>query len=575
MAHEESELEKIRGLLSQNPRGLTIEEVSQLLPMSRPSAAKYLNVMVAQGQAAMRQYGRAKVYSLCERVPFTHMISLSSDLIIVMDKNLFVTQVNDQVLSFFRCEKTDIVGKSLEFTPIGGYLSIDAGMIRGVIDGREMSSDLEVSFEGVLHYFRTRVVPLLFESEEQGVAIVMQDITLLKRSHHELEGLVHERTKELVATNKSLQREIQDHKRAEKDLALSEGKHRTLIETIHEGIWVMDSEGVTTFVNPRMASMLGYLPEEIIGRHLFTYLDEQGITAIRGAFNDVRHISSKHDVRLVRKDGTRVHVLFSFSRMQGNENGYSGIIAGVMDISDRIMLEQALLQTGKKLSLLTSVTRHDVLNLLNVLQGTVGMLEYSTKEPDNTRLLEKIRNTASRIEKEMFFSREFKDVGVNPPLWVNLDTTLDQSVINMDLEGLKIENGLHGLEVYADPLIGKVFSNLVDNTIRHGEGASTISFSYRTMGEDIAVVCEDDGVGVPQGIKSKIFEQNFGRNYGLGLFLVREILSIYGMSISESGIPGRGARFEIRVPEGAFRHVTPVMRMDNIILNENTNTFFT
>ncbi len=553
MAPEENELEKIRDLLSQNPKGLTIEEVSQSVPMSRPSAAKYLNIMVARGLAEMRQYGRAKVFSLCERVSFTDMISLTSDLIVIMDKNLFVTQANDQFLSFFRCDRKDVIDKSLEFTPVGAYLPLRTEMIRDVIGGQIVARDLEVSLEGATHYLRTRIVPLVFESGDQGVAMVMQDITLLKRSQYELEKRVQMRTKELVATNRSLQREIQDHKRAEKNLALSESRYRTLIETIHEGIWVMDHEGITTFVNPTMASMLGYLPGEIVGRHLFSFLDEEGITGLRGALADTQHGASRYDSRLICKDGTRIHVLFSFSHLPGNGNGHSGIIAGVMDISDRIMLEKALFQTGKKLSLITSVTRHDVLNLLNGLQMTVGMLEDSLTEPGNLKLLEKIKNTASGIEMQMLFSREFKEAGVNPPGWVDLDDTLHQSLLTTELDGVNVENDLTGLEVYADPLIRKVFSNLVDNAIRHGNGVSRIRFSYETRGEDVVIICEDDGAGVPEGIKKQIFNKYFGRNHGLGLYLIREILSIYGMTISETGKPGKGATFEIFVPGGTFR----------------------
>ncbi len=509
--------------------------------------------MVARGQAAMRQYGRAKVYSLCERVPFTDMISLTSDLIMIMDKNLFVTQVNNQFLTFFRCEKTDILEKSLEFTPVGGYLSLDIQTVRDVIDGQVMARDLEVTMEGMKHYLRTRIVPLIFESGEQGVAIVMHDITLLKRSQYELERRVQTRTKELVAANRSLQREIQDHKKTEKSLTLSESRYRTLIETIHEGIWVMDHEGITTFVNPTMASMLGYLPEDIAGKHLFSYLDEEGITTIRGALNDPQQGPCRYDLRLVCKDGTMVHVLFSFSHLAGNGNGHSGIIAGVMDISDRIMLEKALFQTGKKLSLITSVTRHDVLNLLNGLRMTVGMLEDSVAEPENKKLLEKIKNTASGIEMQMLFSREFKEAGVNLPGWVDLAATLSQSLILMELDGVEVENALKGLEVYADPLIRKVFPNLVDNAIRHGNGVSKIRFTYHKQGEGVVITCEDNGAGVQEGIKTQIFNKYFGRNHGLGLYLVREILSIYGMSISETGKPGKGARFEIMVPKGSFR----------------------
>jgi len=184
---------------------------------------------------------------------------------------------------------------------------------------------------------------------------------------------------------------------------------------------------------------------------------------------------------------------------------------------------------------------------------TAGMLEDSVTEPENKKLLEKIKNTASGIEMQMLFSREFKEAGANLPGWVDLDATLSQSLIMMELDGVEVENDLKGLEVYADPLIRKVFPNLVDNAIRHGNGVSRIRFSYHGRGEDVVITCEDNGAGVHDGIKTQIFNKYFGRNHGLGLYLVREILSIYVLSISETGKPGEGARFEILVPKGSFR----------------------
>jgi len=555
MPGQERELGKIRSLLSQNPKGLTIEEISHLIPLSRPSTAKYVNILVARGQAEMRQYGRAKVYSLCERIPVNHMLSLSSDLILVMDRNLFIIQANDQFLSFFRLEKPDITGKSFEFSPVAGIIPIDTGTFKTVLDGREYNQDIQVDFKDRLYYFHARVVPLVFESADVGLALILQDITSLMRSHHELEELVKERTKELLTTNKRLFQEIQNHKRMEKRLAESERIHRTLIDTIHEGIMALDHEGIITFVNPRMASMLGYIPEMMTGRHLFTYLDDQGVIDIRELFKKATVFPKMLDLKLICADATRIPVLFSFSRIDDPQNNQFGIIAGVIDISDRILLEQALLQTGKKLSLLSSVTRHDVLNLLNVLQGTLSLLEQSKNDTEKVILLEKARNTASRIEKQMVFSREFKEVGMAAPRWLDIGDVLQRTLMTMDLERLKIQNDLHGLEVYADPMIEKVLSNLIDNTRRHGQGATNIRFRRKDSDACQVIIVEDDGIGVPDNLKGLIFEKHFGRNYGLGLFLVREILSIYGMSITETGTYGKGARFEITVPEGTYRQV--------------------
>ena len=109
------------------------------------------------------------------------------------------------------------------------------------------------------------------------------------------------------------------------------------------------------------------------------------------------------------------------------------------------------------------------------------------------------------------------------------------------------------LEVFADPLIGRVFYNLHDNTVRHGVHASAIQVHAEKRGDDMVIVWEDNGIGVPHDEKERIFERDFGKNTGLGLFLAREILDITGITIGENGELGRGARFEITVPKGAWR----------------------
>jgi len=107
--------------------------------------------------------------------------------------------------------------------------------------------------------------------------------------------------------------------------------------------------------------------------------------------------------------------------------------------------------------------------------------------------------------------------------------------------------------VFADQLITKVFYNLMDNAGRYGGKITTIRFSALKSGDDPLILCEDDGVGIPADEKEKIFERGFGKNTGLGLALSREILSITGITITETGEPGKGARFEMVVPDGMWR----------------------
>ena len=110
-----------------------------------------------------------------------------------------------------------------------------------------------------------------------------------------------------------------------------------------------------------------------------------------------------------------------------------------------------------------------------------------------------------------------------------------------------------GVEVFSVPLIVKVFYNLMDNAVRYGGKITTIRFSVEEASDDHVIICEDDGDGVVAVEKEKIFERGFGKNTGLGLALSREILDITGITIKETGEPGKGVRFEMTVPKGAWR----------------------
>jgi signal transduction histidine kinase len=123
----------------------------------------------------------------------------------------------------------------------------------------------------------------------------------------------------------------------------------------------------------------------------------------------------------------------------------------------------------------------------------------------------------------------------------------------MDLKGITVHNNTGDLLVYADSLFKNVFFNLIDNAVRHGETIAEIRFFTEPQERGYAIVMEDNGIGIPADEKEKIFLKGFGKNTGHGLFLSREILGITGITIREAGESGRGARFEILVPEGAFR----------------------
>lgn len=110
------------------------------------------------------------------------------------------------------------------------------------------------------------------------------------------------------------------------------------------------------------------------------------------------------------------------------------------------------------------------------------------------------------------------------------------------------------LEVFADPLLEKVFYNLIDNALRYGgEQMTAIRMTALEENQNLVIAVKDDGNGISDEDKKHLFNKGFGRHTGLGLFLSREILSITGITITETGVPGKGAQFEMTVPDGAWR----------------------
>jgi len=142
---------------------------------------------------------------------------------------------------------------------------------------------------------------------------------------------------------------------------------------------------------------------------------------------------------------------------------------------------------------------------------------------------------------------------MQPPIWQDVSNVIRKVAGMHDLRNVTIYLDCSGLMVLADPLLEKVFSVLIQNSLQHGGGVTRVSFSYRKEGDGVVLVCEDDGAGIAHDRKEVIFEGEEGENNGSGLFFAREILSMAGFSIRETGNPGEGARFEIGIPRGSFR----------------------
>ncbi len=145
-------------------------------------------------------------------------------------------------------------------------------------------------------------------------------------------------------------------------------------------------------------------------------------------------------------------------------------------------------------------------------------------------------------------------MGQKEPLWQNIADTATNAVVALMNHQVIFDIRGSDFEVLADPMFEQVFYNLFENSLRHGGSVSRIQVDAVPVDDGaLKISILDDGSGIAAEEKSRIFEKGIGKNTGFGLFLVREVLNITGITISETGTPGEGARFELLVSPGGWR----------------------
>ena len=227
------------------------------------------------------------------------------------------------------------------------------------------------------------------------------------------------------------------------------------------------------------------------------------------------------------------------------------------ELEEKKKTENALSVALSKLNTLSQITRHDLKNTLTVFLGYLEIALNSNPDEKLTKYLKNMKQSADVMQNHIAFARDYQEMGNSKPTWFNINNIVKTSGVGPVFSGVTYSIQTGSLEVLADPLIVKAIYNLLENAVRHGKQTSLISVTNMRSGDEMLIIIEDNGIGVPLKNKSRIFDKGFGSNTGLGLFLVREILGITGMQVIENGIEGKGARFEIRIPPGNYRESNP------------------
>lgn len=258
-------------------------------------------------------------------------------------------------------------------------------------------------------------------------------------------------------------------------------------------------------------------------------------------------------IGIIRPDGNRRTLQqISFPiRISGE------ILFGIInrDVTESRLTEDALRQSRRKLNLLNTVTFQDIRSLIFAISGYHELIKKYMASEDGIQFLKKEDNLLKQIDKSLNVAKDYQDLGINPPLWQDVNQVFLFALSHLDTLKISRTIQLDGLEIFADPLLEKVFFNLLESTLRDNGHITSLSLSYQKRETCLELILEDNGAGIAEQDKKNIFERGF--NEGLGLFLAREILSITGMTIQETGIEGEGTRFTIVVPEVLYRFSPP------------------
>jgi len=415
-------ISRIREILREHPKGLTIEEIAKTLPLNRTSTAKYLNTLLISGQAELNIYGRAKVFTLSQRVPFSQMLNLSSDLMLVLDHNLLIRQVNEPFLHLFGISREALLGLKIDNSPLKQYFPVADFDLAGTAQtGMEHTKMDRIEIGGRPFFFRIKMIPVVFDQGEKGIAVILEDLTELKKHQDHLEQLVEARTIELKTANEKLAEEIKERMKSSIALAESERKYRELVENANSIILRADEHGRITFFSEFAESFFGISEGEVLGKDLIGTIilppphSRKSPAELNQEFlRPAKHMMFK-ETEVTRKNGETAWVAWTIKEVQEESKGLREFLIVGMDIT-----------------VLKTYTERSQRLVEKLEAGGIGL-------PDQSGELQRYRQSSGQPEGTCISCFDSAPAGFFTV--DSLGTITDLNRTGADLLGLPVQNG--------------------------------------------------------------------------------------------------------------------------------------
>ena len=365
--------------------------------------------------------------------------------------------------------------------------------------------------------------------------------------------------------------DMTDRREAEEGLRYSEERFRRVFENAAMGIAISDEHGVIAQVNPAFCTMLGYAPEDVVGRPFIELVHPEDRAANQAARDrlDAEGVDFELENRFVRKDGATVWVRKFVSALHRDRGGRQRV-ALITDVTQRRRNEEALREADRRKDEFLATLAHELRNPLAPLRNGMHLLRQPALASDviadlHVMMQRQLDQMVRLIDDLLDVSRITRDKLTLKPGIVDLMTILQHATENVRPH---IEQAGHRLAipiidvplwVYADAVrLTQVFTNLLHNACKYTPPGGDIVVDMRQDGGTVVVSVTDDGAGIPPHMLERVFElftqvdgslERQQGGLGIGLTLVQRLVALHGGSVRAlSEGPGRGSRFEVTLP---------------------------
>jgi PAS domain S-box-containing protein len=385
-------------------------------------------------------------------------------------------------------------------------------------------------------------------------------------------------------------RDISERRQAEKALKQSEKKYRQIVETSHEGIWAIDENHKTTFANKKMGEILEYTPEEMLGKEIYSFMDQEGKKiAIEIMENTKKGHSDQKQIKYISKSGKEVWTNITVNPFINSKGIYKGCMTMVTDITEKkknkekveqlnielafqnkekenraaelITTNTKLLKTNRELDHFVYSISHDLRSPLTTILGLVAFIEEESLEPDTLEHIGMIRSSVNRLDEFikniLSYSRNNR-TGleiVQIPLQKTTAEIVDSLRSIKNAENIRFEIDIKEQHpFYSDRLrLNTLLENLVSNAIKYHKTDLTDCF-IKIIGhsdqDKLFLSIIDNGIGIAGEHHQKIFDMFFRlcgkkNGSGIGLYIVKETVQILKGTIQVHSEEGKGTTFNI------------------------------